>query len=127
MSSESLSPKPLERQPGIEPSFSPTRFNDASEENPLPRRIINPRSITQRRVPTPPNLLALNDWRILQEINRGRLLTPKDANAAFRGRTELPRRVSPSHRNAVSISNPFEPFRKSHSYYDKRRYNTYIR
>ena len=87
-------------------------MNEASiEENPLPLRLNN-RSITQtRRVPTPPNLIAMHQWMDFQDENRHRMLNHKDATVAFRGQTEMPRRVSPSHRNAVSISDPFEPFR----------------
>ena len=99
--------RPLQRQIAVRDSVSFNGPNDPVSVYQLPRRIIMPplpplppQSITQRLIP-PPNLVALNDRLKFQQRNQ-------QTQQQFQQQTELPPRVSPSRRGAVSI---FEPFR----------------
>lgn len=93
----------LRRQSPVRDSLSPfPSFNGGpalspvSVYNPLPRRI--QRSITQlARVPSPPKLVALNDWLNFQDQNRVHL---QQAQQQFQKQTELPLRITPRSRAA---------------------------
>ena len=99
--------RPLQRQSPVRDSMSPfPSFNGGPAQPPvsvyLPRRIMNPQSITQLRVPHIPDLVAQNDWLIFQRQNMGRL-------NEFQSRCVLPPRVAPGSR--PPYDSIFEQFR----------------
>ena len=104
--------RPLQRQRPVRDSMLQfTSFNGGPAQppvtvyNPLPRRRqmipnqVSPQSITQPRIPTIPNLVALNNRAIFQEAQR-----------QFQRQTVIPPRRLPGSL-AASILDPFAPFR----------------
>ena len=107
--------RPLRRQSPVRVSLSPFHsFNGGPAQlpvsvyNPLPRRILSPRSMTQAaQAPDIPNLVLHNDWLNQQSSYRR---NGQQQQLLYHQRNELPPRLSPSRRSAQSVS-IFEPFR----------------
>jgi len=105
---------PVFNLPQSRDALSPfSRFDQAqlpvSVYNPLPRRMMSPRSITQATpVPVIPDLVRENEWQKLQEQNRVNFGLQRQQ---FERQTELPPRLSPNRRSAQAVS-IFELFKK---------------